>query len=388
MNVPFFCFVTCNKRIKITLFFKFTYSIDKMLTKIVLTGGPCAGKTTALARIVEHFSGMGWQVYTVPEAATLFTQSGVNFLTTDKELFVESERQLMEFQIELEDRIERIAQHCNKPVLIVCDRGTMDLKAYMSGELWSDLLSALGKSVVELRDARYAAVIHMATAAKGAERFYTLGNNAARSETPEQARAIDDSLVRAWTGHPHLRVVGNDCTFEEKMTRVLKEISQVLGVPQPIEIERKYLVDVDGEIPNSNVSDIRQTYLVPVNGQERRIRMRGEEGNNVYFLTTKIRLAADRNYEQERRINEKQYKELLQEYNPEKRTVVKKRHCFVWENQYFELDEFVEPKMEHMMLEIEDAERPEDVKFPPFVRVISDVTGNPKYFNSNIAKKK
>lgn len=359
-----------------------------MLTKIVLTGGPCAGKTTALARIVEHFSGMGWQVYTVPEAATLFTQSGVNFLTTDKELFVESERQLMEFQIELEDRIERIAQHCNKPVLIVCDRGTMDLKAYMSGELWSDLLTALGKSVVELRDARYAAVIHMATAAKGAERFYTLGNNAARSETPEQARAIDDSLVRAWTGHPHLRVVGNDCTFEEKMTRVLKEISQVLGVPQPIEIERKYLVDVDGEIPNSNVSDIRQTYLVPVNGQERRIRMRGEEGNNVYFLTTKIRLAADRNYEQERRINEKQYKELLQEYNPEKRTVVKKRHCFVWENQYFELDEFVEPKMEHMMLEIEDAERPEDVKFPPFVRVISDVTGNPKYFNSNIAKKK
>lgn len=359
-----------------------------MLTKIVLTGGPCAGKTTALARIVEHFSGMGWQVYTVPEAATLFTQSGVNFLTTDKELFVESERQLMEFQIELEDRIERIAQHCNKPVLIVCDRGTMDLKAYMSGELWSDLLSAIGKSVVELRDARYAAVIHMATAAKGAERFYTLGNNAARSETPEQARAIDDSLVWAWTGHPHLRVVGNDCTFEEKMTRVLKEISQVLGVPQPIEIERKYLVDVDGEIPNSNVSDIRQTYLVPVNGQERRIRMRGEEGNNVYFLTTKIRLAADRNYEQERRINEKQYKELLQEYNPEKRTVVKKRHCFVWENQYFELDEFVEPKMEHMMLEIEDAERPEDVKFPPFVRVISDVTGNPKYFNSNIAKKK
>lgn len=359
-----------------------------MLTKIVLTGGPCAGKTTALARIVEHFSGMGWQVYTVPEAATLFTQSGVNFLTTDKELFVENERQLMEFQIELEDRIERIAQHCNKPVLIVCDRGTMDLKAYMSGELWSDLLSALGKSVVELRDARYAAVIHMATAAKGAERFYTLGNNAARSETPEQARAIDDSLVRAWTGHPHLRVVGNDCTFEEKMTRVLKEISQVLGVPQPIEIERKYLVDVDGEIPNSNVSDIRQTYLVPVNGQERRIRMRGEEGNNVYFLTTKIRLAADRNYEQERRINEKQYKELLQEYNPEKRTVVKKRHCFVWENQYFELDEFVEPKMEHMMLEIEDAERQEDVKFPPFVRVISDVTGNPKYFNSNIAKKK
>lgn len=357
------------------------------VTKIVLTGGPCSGKTTALARIVEYFSGLGYYVLTVPEAATLFSQSGVDFLTANKDLFVESERQLMEFQLEMEDRLERIALQSRRPSLIVCDRGTMDIRAYMRREMWDGLLAAMDKTVVELRDARYSAVIHLATAAKGAEKFYTLANNAARSETPEQARDIDDRLMTVWTGHPHLRVVGNDCNFEEKMNRVLKEIAHVLGVPQPIEIERKYLVDKIGEIPNGNISEIKQTYLLPIDGQERRLRMRGENGHNVYFLTTKIRLSDDRNYEHERQIDENRYRDLMSEANPEKRTIHKYRCCFLWKDQYFELDEFVDPKMEHMLLEIEDAEDALSVQLPPFLRIIEDVTGNPDYYNSNIAKR-
>ena len=359
--------------------------MKKDITKIVLTGGPCAGKTTALARIVEHFSGMGYYVLTIPEAATLFSQSGVDFLTTNKKLFIESERQLMEFQLEIENRLECIARQSEQPSLIVCDRGTMDIRAYMADETWDSLLETMGKTVVELRDARYAAVIHMATAAKGAELFYNLGNNAARKETPEQARAIDDRLMNAWTGHPHLRVVGNDCTFEEKINRVLTEISHVLGIPQPIEIERKYLVEKIGEIPNSNTSEIYQTYLTPINGQERRLRMRGENGHNVYFLTTKIHITSDRRYELERQIDENQYRELLNEANPEKSTIHKLRSCFLWKDQYFELDEFIEPRLDHLLLEIEDAEDTSSIQFPPFLRIIEDVTEKPEYYNSNIA---
>ena len=32
------------------------------IKKIVLTGGPCAGKTTALVKIIDHFSGLGYKV--------------------------------------------------------------------------------------------------------------------------------------------------------------------------------------------------------------------------------------------------------------------------------------------------------------------------------------
>jgi predicted ATPase len=39
--------------------------------KVVLTGGPCAGKTTSLSRLRIFFEGLGWKVYTVPEIPTL-----------------------------------------------------------------------------------------------------------------------------------------------------------------------------------------------------------------------------------------------------------------------------------------------------------------------------
>ena len=362
--------------------------MESTITKIVLTGGPCAGKTTAMARIVEHFSGMGYLVLTVPEAATMFTQSGINFLTDDKVFFMECEKQLLEFQIELEERFSAIAAASHCPVLMICDRGTMDVSAYMENSVWQQLVDGMKTSVVEMRDARYDAVIHMTTAAKGAEKYYTLANNTARSESPEQAMEIDDRLMRAWTGHPHLRVVDNSTGFEEKIKRVLSEISHVLGVPQPIEIERKYLVDVTGDIPNSNVSEIEQTYLVPVDGKERRIRKRGENGNYIYFLTVKTPISDDRRIETECRIDEKEYLELLSEANSEKVTILKERCCFLWDSRYFELDSFINPVLEHKMLEIEDVEDHSQIKFPPFLRVIEDVTGNENYYNTNIAKRK
>ena len=47
--------------------------------KIVLTGGPCAGKTTALARLSAFLNERGFRVFTVPEAATMLFTNGVRF---------------------------------------------------------------------------------------------------------------------------------------------------------------------------------------------------------------------------------------------------------------------------------------------------------------------
>ena len=86
-------------------------------------------------------------------------------------------------------------------ILIVCDRGAMDNKAYMSELEFSCVLRELHYDEVALRD-NYDAVFHLTTAAKGAEAFYTTANNTARTETPAQAAALDDKLIAAWTGHP------------------------------------------------------------------------------------------------------------------------------------------------------------------------------------------
>lgn len=64
---------------------------------------------------------------------------------------------------------------------------------------------------VQLRDKRYNAVIHLVTAADGAETFYSTETNTTRLETLEEARELDVKLQRAWVGHPKLMIFDN-CT--------------------------------------------------------------------------------------------------------------------------------------------------------------------------------
>lgn len=63
-------------------------------------------------------------------------------------------------------------------------------------------------------------MFHLVTAARGAEKFYTLENNAARSEPIEVARVLDDRVLRAWLGHPKLHVFDNSVGFSEKIQAV------------------------------------------------------------------------------------------------------------------------------------------------------------------------
>ncbi|CAN0309187.1 unnamed protein product, partial [Hapterophycus canaliculatus] len=57
--------------------------------KLVLTGGPCGGKTTALFRMGDFFRDKGFRVFTVPEAATSMFSNGINFedLSTQENQF-------------------------------------------------------------------------------------------------------------------------------------------------------------------------------------------------------------------------------------------------------------------------------------------------------------
>ena len=141
-----------------------------MIKRIVLTGGPCAGKTTALVRVVDHFSSLGFKVFTVPEVPTLYSLGGWNYLTPNRQLYYEGERAILDTQLSLEDNFMRMAEVCTKPVLIVCDRGAMDISAYMTPEMWQELTALADTNSNELRE-RYDAVLHLVSAADGAEQY-------------------------------------------------------------------------------------------------------------------------------------------------------------------------------------------------------------------------
>ena len=136
------------------------------IKKIVLTGGPCAGKTTALVKIVEYFSGMGYKVFSIPEVPTLYSTAGWNYLTPNRDLYYGGERAILETQLALEDQFMRLAEVCTKPVLIVCDRGALDISAYIKPEEWEEITAMAGTDTNTLRR-RYDAVLHLVSAADG-----------------------------------------------------------------------------------------------------------------------------------------------------------------------------------------------------------------------------
>jgi hypothetical protein len=78
---------------------------------------------------------------------------------------------------------------------VICDRGAMDPSAYIDADSWQRMLDKHKLNSVDLRDNRYNQVgtrgpdmslhlqiVHMVTAADGAEKFYSQLNNKTRSE--------------------------------------------------------------------------------------------------------------------------------------------------------------------------------------------------------------
>lgn len=360
------------------------------LTKIVITGGPCAGKSTAMGWVQEAFTQRGYTVLFVPETATELINGGVAPWTCGTT--AEYQKCQLRLQIEKEKIFERAARTMKgDKLLIVCDRGTMDSKAYMTPSEFADAMEEIGSNEVELRDG-YDAVFHLVTAAKGAEAFYTTANNSARKETAEEAAALDDRLISAWTGHPHFRVIGTTGDFEAKGKRLVSEISSFLGEPEPIEIERKFLIEYPdlawlGSLPNCRRVEIIQTYLKSEDGDEIRVRQRGADGHYLYFHTVKRKVDEGKRVEIERRVTKEEYLSLLKDADTGMRQIRKTRYCLTYENRYFEID--VYPFwQDRAIAEIELSEENEEIAFPEQIRVIKEVTHDASYKNAALAQRR
>lgn len=361
----------------------------KQITKIVITGGPCAGKTTALSWIQNAFTKMGYTVLFVDETATqLITGGAAPWLSTSNRDF---QWQLLQLQQAKEKAFTEIGQTMKEnKILVVCDRAAMDNCAYMTEQEFGWVLKQMQTNKIELRD-QYDAVFHLVTAAKGAEKYYTLANNQARTETVEEAAALDDKLIAAWTGHPHFRIIDNSTGFEEKMLRLIREITAFLGEPAPLEIERKYLISRPNlyaleQMPNCERVEIVQTYLKSDDpSEERRIRQRGSNGNYIYFMTRKRKTSGIRRIEIEERLSQEEYIALMVEADPMYRPIHKERYCLSENGLYFEIDIYPEWR-DKAIMEIELYSENQEIVFPDGIDVIREVTSDPAYSNHELAR--
>jgi len=347
----------------------------------VLTGGPCGGKTSVLAHLQWELPQHGVRVITVPEAARTLMESGILPAEVGMEAFQET---VTRTQLALEGIFRGVADAAGVPAVVLCDRGVMDNRAYMDEPMFLRLLKRVGMSVPELRDARYDAVVHLVTAANGAEPHYVCDTE--RKESPAEARALDEATRDAWVGHPHLHVVDNSTGFEEKKQRVLKAVLHHLGMPIPLEIERKYAVPRSAltRLPgHAKRVEIEQYYLETEQGVER-VRRRGQDGQYVYYRTIKAPVRPGVNIEHEWQITEEEY---VHERDARGIAYVRKhRWCFVHEHQYFEFDDFSPMELDLCLLEVELTEEQAVPLLPPWIAPCRDVTDDRSFSNRALAR--
>ncbi|MBP3901181.1 MAG: hypothetical protein J6D53_06990, partial [Blautia sp.] len=84
-------------------------------------------------------------------------------------------------------------------------------------------------------------------------------------------------------------------------------------------------------------------------------------------------------------LSKSEYRRLLKNADPNRRTIHKKRYCLTYDTQYFEID--VYPFWDDQaILEIELRDEDTEIRFPENIHVIREVTDDPAFKNAALAK--
>lgn len=177
----------------------------------------------------------------MPETSTLLRTNGAVYPGTGEEnkaILLAYELTLLSLQLKLEESMLAVAA-CeaallgpeDAPVVLLLDRAVLDIKAYVSAEVWEAMLVGSGLTEEAIL-ARYDVICHLHTAALGAEEHYTVENNAARTEGLAEAKEVDGVTWTCWSQHPHHHVIANPSpsapghsdTFQVKLDALLQVI--------------------------------------------------------------------------------------------------------------------------------------------------------------------
>ena len=357
------------------------------IIKIVLTGGPCAGKSTALSFLKNKLEELGISVLILEETATKLLSQGK---TPEKIGNYEFHKLLFQTQLNGEKELEAIAEKNKNKTIIICDRGLLDSRAYVSEDEFNRY-SALYNLNEDLMRSSYDAVFHLMSAANGAKEYYTLKNNTVRSESIEKAKALDNDILALWVGTPHLRIIDNYDNFQNKLNELLNEVCGFIGTPEPLEIERKFLIEYPdltllNNMKLSRKTPITQAYLSTPNEGNFRVRKRGIGENAVYIKTIKIKINDLKRIEKESYITEAEYNKYLSDKENIVGIISKDRYCIIENNTYYELD--IYPFWgDKATLEIELLSENQNYTLPSFVKLIREVSEDPEYRNFVLAQK-
>lgn len=362
----------------------------KTIKRIVFTGGPCSGKTTFMSRAEEIFAERGYRVIIDNESATDLISGGISPATIG---MIPFQKYVMALQIKKEDLCYQAAEEIEgDKVLLFIDRGLRDDESYVGTEIFNGILEGFNIKPEELNN-RYDMVVHLVSSAKGKEEAYGYSSNAARYETVEEARKMDDLALEAWKSHPNRVVIGNETDFEVKMRKAIQSVFEYLGDEKPVEVFNKYLVVIDNETLENIKKEtnplnvhIVQHYLTSITGFERRIRKREKDGNTLYYYSEAKTISSKERIKTDRIISEREYFQYMLEADPNLSVIDKTRYSFIHNNHFFKLDIFdFDTNKGLLSLQVPQDEE-SLIKLPEYIKVIKDVTDDANYKNYYLAK--
>jgi predicted ATPase len=188
---------------------------NSLFKKIVITGGPGAGKTA----ILEMIKKLNLPSTTIlPEAASILFNGGFWRLESATAR-ASAQRAIFHIQTEM----ETLAEEENKWNFALCDRGTLDGLAYwpFAEELfWSMAHTNLNQEL-----SRYYAVIHLRTPMNNQGYNH---QNPLRIENALTAKIIDDKIASIWKGHPLYKSFDSQDNFLMKSQQAIDYICQLV----------------------------------------------------------------------------------------------------------------------------------------------------------------
>lgn len=247
------------------------------------------------------------------------------------------------------------------------------------------VVDGLDQSESKLRDQRYDAVIHLTTAAKGAEEFYTLqqaegGDTSARTESVEEAVTQDDKTSSAWIGHDHLYIIDNSTGFSKKMDRAVDRVLKCIGETVPGHALRKIRLpymcssDIVAAAKSNGVDDVRVFHCVTTFvSPEARVRLRSDlDHSGATYYLQKFRERSDGHLRRVREtiISSDSYMQFRKEALSSGYTSIEKELvCFKWQGVVYEVNVFYWPE-EICILEVESESSQSEIIVPPFLKGI------------------
>ncbi|XP_018332814.2 TRPL translocation defect protein 14-like [Agrilus planipennis] len=322
---------------------------EKKAYRLVLTGGPCGGKTTGQARLCTFFENMGWKVFRVPETATVLLSGGVKFSDLDE----------------------------NEGICVRC--------VSVRFALAFNYFKEFDEPQLFLERIRYGSQV---------------ADHICRSEGVELARELDYNAAAAWIGHPYFDVIDNSTDFEGKIRRMIGAVCQKIGIDTGDRLltnsrKLKFLVKgplpADSAFPPFQDFEVVHNYLISEPPIQVRLRKRGQKGYFSYIHTVRRPVKYGQVIEVKTQITHRDYINLLAQRDKSHFTIFKKRRCFLINNQYFQLDIYQEPTHPRckglIFLETYTAldEAIMQERLPKFLNIVKDVTGNPDYSMYNLS---